>query len=133
MRDVDAVEDVGSVGWSIQASNQVHEGRLAGTGRTHDGDKLARRDLQIDVPERVDLVCAATIVLPELDHLNDRPDWQLRLACPDVSQGQSGVHDIVSHLPSNYAAGGRALSLWPLFPEPGCGVGEGFGPPPITT
>ena len=42
--DAHAVEQVRAVGRRVEAAEDVHQRRLAGAGRAHDGDELARRD-----------------------------------------------------------------------------------------
>ena len=49
-RDLDSIQAVRPAGRLIQAADQVHEGGLAGTGGTHDGNELAGLDGQGDVP-----------------------------------------------------------------------------------
>ena len=44
--DEDAVQIVLARGWAIEAAQDVHQGRLAGSGGAHDGDHLAARDRQ---------------------------------------------------------------------------------------
>src|SRR4051794_8723156 len=42
--DVDAVEQIAAARWLIEAAENIHEGRLARTGRTADGDEFAGVD-----------------------------------------------------------------------------------------
>jgi hypothetical protein len=44
----------GAAARSVQASQQVHEGGLAGARRAHDGDELARVDPHTDTPQGLD-------------------------------------------------------------------------------
>jgi hypothetical protein len=55
LADVLAVEDVDAAGGAIQAAQDVHQGRLARTGRPHDCHKLAFFDLRIDPAQRLHL------------------------------------------------------------------------------
>ncbi|MND81618.1 hypothetical protein D3C80_734210 [compost metagenome] len=53
--DVLAGEQVVTGGRTIQATENVHQGRLAGAGRTDNGDELARVDRQADTSHHFDL------------------------------------------------------------------------------
>ena len=55
----------------IEAADQVHQGRFARTGRTHDGDILAALDLDIDTGDRVDLLIAHDVRLPQIVRADD--------------------------------------------------------------
>ena len=44
--DLGAVQHVRAAGRPVEAADQVHERRLAGAGRPHDRDELARFDLR---------------------------------------------------------------------------------------
>ena len=52
LRDVGAVEDVRAGGRAVEAADDVHQRRLAGAGRSHDGHELAGVDAQVDAVER---------------------------------------------------------------------------------
>ncbi len=47
-RQVDAGHDDPPVGRRVDAADQVQDRRLAGAGRTHEGEEFARLDLQIE-------------------------------------------------------------------------------------
>ena len=66
--DLAAVENVGARRGRVQTSNQIHEGRLAGSRRTHDGHVLPAGDPQRDAGESMDLLLA------HLVHLGDVPN-----------------------------------------------------------
>ena len=51
-RDIDAAEKIAPGSRRIEAAEDVHGGRLAGTRRAHDGDELAARDRKIDAGQR---------------------------------------------------------------------------------
>ena len=66
--DVDVVEEVLAGGWPIEAAEDVHEGRLAGTGWAHDGEILALGDVDGGITEGMNgrsgfilLVCFADV------------------------------------------------------------------------
>ena len=42
----------------VQAAEDIHQGRLAGTGGADDRHQLATVDLQVDTPERQELAVA---------------------------------------------------------------------------
>src|ERR1700682_2468467 len=50
-RHVVAIEDVAAGRWLVEAADQVHQRAFARTGRSHDGDELALRDMERDSPE----------------------------------------------------------------------------------
>src|SRR6185437_5460270 len=53
LRDLSARDLHGAGGGLVEAREDVHEGRLAGTRRTHYRDELARAYLEVDTAERV--------------------------------------------------------------------------------
>jgi len=64
--DVVAVEPVAAAGGRVEASDEVHQGGFAGAGGAHDGDVLVVADAQVDAAERVDLLVAHLVGLPEI-------------------------------------------------------------------
>ena len=48
LRDLLAVEAVGAAARRVEAADDVEQGRLAGAGRTDDGDELAGLDLEVE-------------------------------------------------------------------------------------
>ena len=71
LRDVDAVEHVGAGRRTIETSDDVHQRRFAGTGRTHDGDELAFIDVEVDARERVHFDLAHRVSFRELPDFDD--------------------------------------------------------------
>ncbi len=59
-----AVEPVLALGRRIEAADQVHQRRLAGARRAHDGDVLVVPDAEIDAAQRVHLLLRAHVVGP---------------------------------------------------------------------
>ena len=55
----------------IQAADQVHQRRFARTGRTHDRDILAALDLDVDAGDRIDLLIAHDVRLPQIVRTDD--------------------------------------------------------------
>src|SRR5699024_4965322 len=45
----------------VEPASDVEERRLAGARRTHDGDELARTDVEVDAVERVDGILARPV------------------------------------------------------------------------
>src|SRR5690606_28165486 len=73
--DALAVQHVGAGGRPVQAADDVHHRGLAGAGRAHDRDHLARLDEQVHAAQRVHLVLAHAVDLGEapcLDHIAHR-------------------------------------------------------------
>jgi len=70
--DVLAVDDHGTGGRPIQAPDHVHEGRLARTARSHDGEELPLLDLQIHPAERDRDLVAAQVLPPYAAKADDR-------------------------------------------------------------
>src|SRR5439155_4519430 len=66
------VEDVLTFRWCVETSEDVHEGRLSGSRRAHDGDQLAGPDGQVDSPEREHAVRARGVDLLHAADLDDR-------------------------------------------------------------
>ena len=71
-RDVDAVEVVGAGGRAVEASQDVHQRRLAGAGRSHDGHELAGLDVEVDAGERAHFHLAHLVDLGQIVNLDDR-------------------------------------------------------------
>src|SRR5690606_22281230 len=46
--DIDAVQQVGAAGRAVEAAEHVHQRRLAGAARTHEGDEFALVDVERD-------------------------------------------------------------------------------------
>ena len=63
LADVDSVEAVGPAGRRIEAAEDVHRRRLAGTARPHDGDELAAVDREVDAAKRRDHRVALAVEL----------------------------------------------------------------------
>ena len=71
--DVDPVEKVAARRGPVEAADDVHEGALAGPGRPHDGDELARVDREGYAVEGPDLDLAHRV---DLDEVLDPDDLQ---------------------------------------------------------
>src|SRR5690606_2973437 len=70
-----AVQDVRPRGRPVQAADDVHHRGLAGAGRAHDRDHLARLDEQVHTAQRVHLVLPHAVdpgQVPRLDHVAHR-------------------------------------------------------------
>jgi hypothetical protein len=52
MGDIAAEQEIVAAGRCVEAAEHIHEGRLAGSGLTHDRHELAGFDAQIGAPER---------------------------------------------------------------------------------
>ena len=52
----------------IQAADQIHQRRLAGAGRPHNGEVIAFLDLQVDILQNTDGFPALRIVLADILH-----------------------------------------------------------------
>ena len=61
----DTVQPIVAIRWRIQAADEVHEGRLTTSGRTHDGDELTRVNSQIDTAQRPDSLSPQNVILPK--------------------------------------------------------------------
>ncbi|MDT4874180.1 hypothetical protein FQZ97_1094660 [compost metagenome] len=55
-----------AAGGRIQAADQVEQRGLAGTGRAHQGDEVAVRDVQVDAVQHLHLFGAALVGLGEV-------------------------------------------------------------------
>src|SRR5204863_3216345 len=62
-RDVLTVDEIAPFGRRVEAAEQVHERRLAGAGRAHDGEELAALDRNADATQRVHGVPTQVVVL----------------------------------------------------------------------
>ena len=69
---VDAEKRVAAGARRIEAADDVHRRRLARAGRTHDGDELAARDVEIDAGQRIDPGLALAVALPDLVEGDER-------------------------------------------------------------
>ena len=63
---VDAVQPVFALVEPVEQTEQVHQGRLARPGGSHDGDQLARTDVEVDPLEDVEPVLADRVALVEV-------------------------------------------------------------------
>ena len=70
LADLLLVEKVGALAGCVEAADQVHQRRLAGTRRPHDGDVLAAFDRDRDTLERVNLLIAHDVGLPQISRLD---------------------------------------------------------------
>jgi len=59
-------EPVASLSGRVEASDEVHQGRFAGAGWTHNGDILVVADAQIDAAQGVDLLVTHLVGLPQI-------------------------------------------------------------------
>ena len=66
-----AVDEVFAPGRRVETADQVHEGGFPGARRSHDRDVLAALDFDIDTGDRVDLLVAHDIGLPEIFRFDD--------------------------------------------------------------
>ncbi|MCY1410087.1 hypothetical protein D9M71_254500 [compost metagenome] len=83
IRHVDTGEAVAAGAGAVEAAEQVHQGRFAGTGRADDGDKLAGLDAQRHAMQHRDLrTGAAAVFLANAFQLDQRGlrthHWNLR-------------------------------------------------------
>src|SRR6476469_1792783 len=65
------VQVVKPLGRRIQAADQVHQSRLPGARRTHDGDVLPALDLDIDSRHSVYFLISHDIRLPKIVRLDN--------------------------------------------------------------
>ena len=66
-RDVGVADEDGAAGGVVEPGEAVHQGRLAGAGRPHDGGELAAREVDGDGVERDDLGVARAVDLGQVD------------------------------------------------------------------
>jgi hypothetical protein len=66
LADLLPVQQVAAFAGRVQAADEVHQRRLAGPGRPHDGDVLAALDGHVDPAERMNLLGAHDVGLPEV-------------------------------------------------------------------
>src|ERR1019366_1030396 len=71
-RDVDPFEIILSAGRPIEASEQRHQRGLPRAGRSHDGNKFAGLDHQVDAAQRMH-IDVADVIGPR--HVRDSDDW----------------------------------------------------------
>ena len=69
--DVLTRQQVFSARRHIQAAEEIHQRRLAGAGRAHDGEIVALLDLQVDVFQNADGLLALWIILADILHFNE--------------------------------------------------------------
>ena len=70
--DIDAFEQVTATGGTIEASDDVHQSRLARTRRAHDCEELAALDAKRDVPQGLHFDFAHTVGLVQAFDLDNR-------------------------------------------------------------
>ena len=70
--NIRTVEQIAALGWAIEATEKIHEGRFAGATRTHEGDKLTRLNLQRDAADGVHINLPGVIGLVHILQPNDR-------------------------------------------------------------
>ena len=69
--DIDAFEQVDAAGRAIEASNDVHQSRFAGTGGAHNRHELAALDSNADAAQRAHLDIAEVVSLREIANFYD--------------------------------------------------------------
>ena len=65
----------GAVGRTIQTGDQVEQGALAGAGRPHQGEKVALRDVQVDMVQDLDPFATPLIDLAHTADLDQGGRW----------------------------------------------------------
>ena len=93
--DVAAIQQISAGTRTIQQADQVEQGGFAGTGRPHDGDIIARSDVQVDVAQRGDLLIADSEDAADLGQFDH--GWQLRLIFRDIDfrlHARAGLHPV---------------------------------------
>src|SRR6185369_2159932 len=83
--DVGPGEATGATRRSVEAADDVHEGRLARSRRTHDGDELPYPDVERDAAQRLHLDVAEPVDLPQVAHLNQRLGHERRTTEPQMN------------------------------------------------
>ncbi len=71
-RDIDVLKVVASAGRAIEAAKDVHQGRFAGSRRSHDRDELAALDREADAVERAHLDLAQLVDLEQIGNFDNR-------------------------------------------------------------
>ena len=90
LADLLAVEQVGPFRRRVQAANQVHECRFAGTRRPHDGDIVTALDVNRHAAQRVNLLGSHHVGLPQVARFNQRHSRVLRRGAADGFMRTSG-------------------------------------------
>ncbi len=70
-RDIDAVDQHLPGGWIVETGDDAQQGTFAGTGRPHDGDKLAAQNLKTDALEDIDALATEGQALGDVLHIHD--------------------------------------------------------------
>ena len=71
LRDVLAGDRHAALGRAVEAGEDVHQRRLAGARRAHDGGQLAGGDAEVDAAQRVDAGLALAVAADEAGRLDD--------------------------------------------------------------
>ena len=69
--DANAVDEIRARGGRVEASEKIHQRRLARTGGAHDGDECTFLNGEIDALQRVNFGAAGGVGLHELGRFND--------------------------------------------------------------
>src|SRR3989338_2288256 len=74
--NVPAIQPVSAGTRAIQQADQIEQGGFTGTGRPHDRNIIARRDVQVDAAQRGNLLIAdreTAADLAKINHSNSTP------------------------------------------------------------
>ena len=85
-RDVLAVEDVAAARRPIEAPEDVHQRRLAGSGRAGDRDELAGLDVEVRAAQRAHGDLADVVGLDEISDGNNRALISYSVPLQDIGQ-----------------------------------------------
>ena len=120
-RDLDPVDLDRALGAAVEAGEDVHQGRLAGARRAHDGGEMAARDLERDAAEGVDGGVAGAVAAREVGALaTTRPRGGRVVDGRDVERLRSSVGCPFRGVRST-SSGAQALltsAAAPIVPRP---------------
>ncbi len=89
--DFAAVEAIGAAGRPVEQADEIHQGRLAGTGSAHDGDELAGLDVERDAVQHLGRHVAAVIDLDDVAQ-GDQRHGRCRRRGRRTAGGKRRVH-----------------------------------------
>lgn len=69
--NVDAIEEKSAAGRAIEAAEDVHEGRFAGSARAHEGDEFPRSNLERNAADGVHFDFTGLVSLVDVFQPND--------------------------------------------------------------
>src|SRR5256885_7729534 len=70
-RNVDTIEEITPLSWTVEAAEEIHERRFTGTACAHESDEFAASNLERNATDRLHLHFAGVVSLVHILQPND--------------------------------------------------------------